>query len=128
LHSNKFLFGIGFLVAGLTAFYMFRLYFSIFWSKEPEYSSKPHESPATMTVPLIILAIGTIFAGFIPFSKLVTSDGRAFEAHINMAVAIPAVLIGLAGIGLAFVMYKNKTSIPDKVVSFLRRYRKFIYI
>jgi NADH-quinone oxidoreductase subunit L len=127
LHHNKFLFGVEYLVAGITAFYMFRLYFSVFWGKEADYSHKPQESPATMTIPLIILTIGTVFAGFIPFSKLVTSDGKAFVSHIEMAVAIPAVLIGLLGIGLAFVMYKNVTSIPDKIASTFKRSYKWTY-
>ena len=127
LHHNTFMFGVMYLVAGVTAFYMFRLYFSVFWGKEVDYSSKPHESPATMTVPLIILAFGAIFAGFIPFNQLVTSDGKAFESHINMAVAIPSVLIGLAGIGLAFVMYKNATSIPDKIAATFKHSYKWAY-
>ena len=95
-HHNKILFAVEYAVAGLTAFYMFRLYFSIFWGKETHYHHTPHEAPATMTIPLIILAIGSVFAGFIPFSELVTSDGKAFETHIEMMVAIPSVLIGLA--------------------------------
>jgi NADH-quinone oxidoreductase subunit L len=127
LHSDKFLFGIEYLVAGITAFYMFRLYFNIFWGKEPDYSTKPHEAPATMTIPLILLAIGTVFAGYIPFNKLVTSDGKAFASHIELAVAIPSILIGLFGIGLAFVMYKNKTSIPDKIASTFKNLYKWIY-
>ena len=51
-HSNKLLFAVEYVVAGLTAFYMFRLYFSIFWGKETHYHHTPHEAPATMTIPL----------------------------------------------------------------------------
>jgi NADH-quinone oxidoreductase subunit L len=72
-----------------------------------------------MTVPLIILAIGSIFAGFIPFSKLVTSDGKIFESHIEFMVAIPSVLIALAGIGIASIMYKKETALPDRLASTL---------
>jgi len=75
-HSNKFLFAVEYAVAGITAFYMFRLYFSIFWGKDTHYQHEPHEAPATMTIPLIILAIGAAVSGFIPFNKLVTSDGK----------------------------------------------------
>lgn len=117
LHHNKVLFAVEYLVAGLTAFYMFRLYFSIFWGKETHYHHKPHEAPPTMTIPLVILALGSVFTGFIPFSKLVTSDGQAFESHIEMTVAIPSVLIGLAGIGLAFIMYRKESRIPDKIAA-----------
>jgi NADH-quinone oxidoreductase subunit L len=127
LHHNKFLFSVEYAVAGLTAFYMFRLYFNIFWGNETHYHSIPHEAPATMTVPLILLAAGSVFAGFIPFNELVTTDGRAFESEIEWAVAIPSVLIGLAGIGIAFVMYGKKTEIPDKLAATFKYTYKWAY-
>jgi NADH-quinone oxidoreductase subunit L len=116
-HGNKLLFAVEYAVAGLTAFYMFRLYFSVFWGKETHYHHTPHEAPATMTIPLIILAVGSVFTGFIPFSKLVTSDGRIFESHIEMMIAIPSVLIGLAGIGVAYLMYRKQSALPDRMAS-----------
>jgi NADH-quinone oxidoreductase subunit L len=116
-HHNKVLWAIEFIVAGLTAFYMFRLYFSIFWGKETHYHHTPHEAPATMTIPLIVLAIGSVFTGFIPFNELVTTDGKGFETELEMIVAIPSVLIGLIGIIVAWVMYKKETSIPDKLAA-----------
>jgi len=116
-HHNKFLFGVEYVVAGLTAFYMFRLYFNIFWGKEAHYHHTPHEAPATMTIPLIILSLGAIFAGFIPFNELVTSDGKVFETEIEWIVAIPSVLVGLAGIGVAFIMYRKETAIPDRLAA-----------
>lgn len=116
-HNNMPLFIIEFAVAGLTAFYMFRLYYSIFWGKETKYHHTPHEAPATMTIPLMILAFGSVFAGFLPFHNLVTSDGMPFEAHIEYAVAIPSVLIGLLGIGIATVMYRKETLLPVRLAS-----------
>lgn len=129
-HHNKILFGIEFLVAGLTAFYMFRLYYSIFWGKDTHYHHTPHESPLVMTIPLMFLAVASIFSGFLPFHELVTSDGIPFESHIDFAIAIPSVLIGLAGIFIAWVMYRKPTAIPDKVAASIGRlyiwsYRKF---
>jgi NADH-quinone oxidoreductase subunit L len=126
-HHNKILFAVEYAVAGLTAFYMFRLYFNIFWGKETHYHHTPHEAPATMTIPLIILATASVFAGFIPFHELVTSDGKAFESHIDYAVAIPSVLIGLVGIAVAFIMYKRETSIPDKMASTFKNGYKWAY-
>jgi len=117
---NKILFAVEYAVAGLTAFYMFRLYFNIFWGKETHYHHTPHEAPATMTVPLIILAAASVFSGFIHFNHLVTTDGKPFESELEMTVAIPAVLIGLLGIGLAYIMYRKETNIPDKVASTLK--------
>lgn len=116
-HHNKILFAIEFLVAGLTAFYMFRLYYSIFWGKETHYHHTPHESPLVMTIPLMILAFGSIFAGFLPFTQMVTSDGIPFEAHLDYSIAIPSVLIALLGIGMATLMYKKGNALPDKVAA-----------
>jgi NADH-quinone oxidoreductase subunit L len=126
-HHNKFLFAVEYAVAGLTAFYMFRLYFNIFWGKEIHYHHTPHEAPATMTLPLIVLAIGSAFTGLIPFNKLVTADGKIFETEIEWIVAIPSVLIGLLGIAAAFTMYKKETEIPDKLVSTFKYGYKWAY-
>ena len=126
-HHDKILFAIEYAVAGLTAFYMFRLYFSIFHGVDRHYHHTPHESPAVMTIPLIILAFGSVFAGFLPFSKLVSSDGVPFESHIEWGIAIPSILIGLAGITVAWVMYKKETAIPDRIASTFRLSYKWAY-
>lgn len=127
LHHNKLLFAVEYAVAGLTAFYMFRLYFSIFWGKETHYHHTPHEAPATMTIPLIILAIGSLFTGFIPFNELVTSDGKSFETDLELIVAIPSVLIGILGIVIAYIMYNKETAIPDKLVATFKYSYKWAY-
>jgi NADH-quinone oxidoreductase subunit L len=127
LHHNKILFAIEYAVAGLTAFYMFRLYFSVFHGHDRHYHHTPHESPATMTVPLIILAFGSVFAGFLPFSRLVTSDGAPFESHIDWSVAIPSVAIGLLGIGIAWVMYRKETTLPDRMASLFKHSYRWAY-
>jgi NADH-quinone oxidoreductase subunit L len=124
---NKLLFAVEYAVAGLTAFYMFRLYFNIFWSKETHYHHTPHEAPATMTIPLIILAIGSVFAGFLPFHSLVTSDGKAMETELELIVAIPSVLIGILGIGIAWVMYKKENALSDKVAASMKYFYKWTY-
>lgn len=116
---NKILFGIEFLVAGLTAFYMFRLYFNIFWGEDKHYHHTPHESPLVMTIPLMILAFASIFSGYLPFTELVTGDKTPFEAHMNFAIAVPSVLIGLIGIGAAWILYKKRSVVPDKVAASL---------
>ncbi|MGE5382390.1 MAG: NADH-quinone oxidoreductase subunit L [Omnitrophica WOR_2 bacterium] len=127
LHHNQILFGIEYLVAGITAFYMFRLYFNIFWGKNTHYHHTPHESPLTMTIPLMILAFGAVVAGFLPFNELVTSDGLPFESHIDYAVAIPSVLIGLVGILLAMTMYRKESLVPVKVANAFGAFYKGAY-
>lgn len=112
---NKIIYIIGVIVAGLTAFYMFRLYFGIFWGKDTKYEHTPHESPASMTFPLLFLAFMSIAAGYIHFSEYVTADKVPFEAHLNYPLAAIAVGVGVFGILLAYVFYKKPTNIPDKV-------------
>lgn len=116
-HSNKLIFASAMFVAGLTAFYMFRLYFRIFWHEEPKYHHTPHESPLTMTIPLMMLAFASIFAGYLPFSEMVTSDHLPFEGHIDYMVAIPSVIVGLIGITVAFVFYRRPSTVPDVIIS-----------
>ena len=98
-------------IAGLTAFYMFRLYYGIFWGKENKAlhaEHVPHEAPATMTVPLVFLAVVTLFAGWIPFGHFVSSDGQAYTIHINTTVAIVSLCVAAAGIALATWMYMRE--------------------
>jgi len=114
-HSNKMLFAIEYIVAGLTAFYMFRLYYGIFWGKKTQYHHTPHEAPYVMTIPLMVLAFGSMFSGFLPFHNWVTSDGLSFESHIDWMIAIPSVLIAVLGIVIATVMYKKESPLPDKM-------------
>jgi NADH-quinone oxidoreductase subunit L len=126
-HHNKILFSIEYLVAGLTAFYMFRLYYSIFWGKATHYHHTPHEAPYVMTIPLMVLAFGAVFAGFLPFNELVTSDGLPFEAHLDYSIAIPSVLIALLGIGLATAMYRKTNTLPDKLAGVFGNGYKWAY-
>lgn len=126
-HGNKMLFAIEYIVAGLTAFYMFRLYYGIFWGKETHYHHTPHEAPKVMTIPLMILAFGSVFAGFLPFHNMVTSDGLGFESHIDWMIAIPSVLIGVLGIVIATVMYKKESTMPDKIAGTFKYLYKWAY-
>jgi len=115
---NKLIYFIGVFVAGLTAFYMFRIYFGIFWGKDTKYEHKPHESPSSMTFPLLFLALLSIIGGFIPFSEFVTADKAGFEAHLNYPLAAVAVGIGLIGIALAWIFYKKENDLAEKMVNF----------
>ena len=113
--KSTFIFILGLIISALTAFYMFRLYFSIFWGKEQHYHSTPHEAPLVMTLPLMLLSIGAIFAGLLPFASFVTSDGIPLVTHLNWAVAIPAILVGVLGALTAMVFYRKETNLPEKI-------------
>lgn len=106
------------MVAGMTAFYMFRIYYLIFhWKKHetPEGHHDPHDMPWTMTLPLIILAVVSCVAGFLPFGELVTANGKALETHTNWTVAISSICVALVGIGLATVMYYKENKLPARM-------------
>ncbi|MEQ8359445.1 MAG: NADH-quinone oxidoreductase subunit L [Cytophagales bacterium] len=113
--THPIYFGIAVLVAGLTAFYMFRLYFIVFWGKEKSYNHSPHEAPAIMLVPMMVLAGGSMLAGFIPFGNFISSDGEMFALHINWPVATTSVIVALVGIVAAWKFYKNETDAADKM-------------
>jgi len=117
---NKVIFFSSVLVAGLTAFYMSRLYFSIFFGKHQHYHHTPHESPLIMSGPLMFLAVLAAVAGYIPFHHLVTSDGVGFDAHFHWNIAIPVTLLAFGGMGLAAFMYLKPTTVPDKIAGSLK--------
>ena len=106
-------------IAAMTAFYMFRLYYGIFWGKENKElhaHHTPHESPLAMTFPLIFLAAVTCVAGFIPFGTLVSSNGEAYHIHLDATVAITSVLIAILSIAIATWMYaRSSQPVADKL-------------
>lgn len=115
--SNQLLFWVEWIVAGLTAFYMFRLYFGIFWGKDTVYKHAPHESPLSMTLPLMFLAVISAIAGFVPFSQFISPDLVGYTTHIHMNIAAMSVGIGVIGIAIAWIMYKKESNIADRVSS-----------
>lgn len=108
-------------VAGMTAFYMFRLYYKIFWWNNPDYGHHtPHEAPMTMTFPLIFLGLVSIVAGFIPFGEFVTWNREAYHIHIDWTVAGSSIAIAVVGIVLATVMYRKENNIPEMLANKFR--------
>ena len=99
-------------IAGMTAFYMFRLYYCIFWGKTNDNYAHhtPHESPVVMTLPLIILAAITVVAGWaMPFGHFVSSNGHAYDIHLDATVATTSIVVAVLAIILATWMYAGKT-------------------
>lgn len=98
-------------IAGMTAFYMFRLYYGIFWgtpyNKKPNYNPNvhPHECSLSMTIPLMVLAGITCAAGFIPFGHLVSSNGEAYTIHLDTTVMITSLCVAITSILIATWMY-----------------------
>ena len=98
-------------IAGMTAFYMFRLYYGIFWgteNKELHAAHTPHESPLSMSFPLLFLATITCVAGFIPFGHFTSSNGTAYDIHLDWTVATTSIIVAVVAILLASYIYKGE--------------------
>ena len=135
------LWGLGVLTAGLTSFYMFRLLFLTFFGK-PQYDERKvhvHESPKSMTVPLIILAILSVCGGW-PAAPHLMGGANYFKDFLAPVVATAAepaaaaaessgggdilqaligapVIAGLLGFLLAWWLYIKSPKTPKKLAS-----------
>ena len=116
-HSNKLIYGVALFTAALTSFYMFRLYFSIFWSKESTLQHHHGEGTWSMKLPLLILAACAVLVGFVPFSNFITSDGKALETHIDLIFSIAPVGLTLIAISIAAYLYKKENDTPSKLAA-----------
>jgi NADH-quinone oxidoreductase subunit L len=139
--GSKLLWFVGLATAGLTAFYMWRLMNMTFYGKSrvaPAVQKHVHESPASMTVPLTLLAIGSVLAGWLGTPKLwnLPEGFRAFERWLQPAFASTAaeaahegahnaslewllmglsVAVAIIGIAIARYFYHSRPSIPDSI-------------
>ncbi len=125
---NPAIYWVALITSGLTAFYMFRLYFSIFWNKEHHPHGAHHgEGGFLMMMPLLLLSVGAAAAGFIPFGHFVSSDGTLLETKFHLAFSIAPVALGLIGIFTAMWFYKKPTDKPDRIAASLNGLYKATY-
>ncbi|GLW32130.1 NADH-quinone oxidoreductase subunit L [Actinoplanes regularis] len=122
---QAWLFGTAALVgAGLTAFYMTRLFVLTFHGPEryTEEIKHPHESPAIMTIPLILLAIGSIGAGWVMSTSVPEWLSPVFgaeqaEAHGVLShnmITILSLVVTVLGAGLAWVLFRKGTALEPQ--------------
>jgi NADH-quinone oxidoreductase subunit L len=136
--SNKLIYYAAVSTAALTAFYMFRLYFNIFWNKPYMPAHNPGskgaqthgEGPATLLIPLIILGSLSIVAGLLPFSRYITSDGLPITTELHLGFSIAPVLLAIGGILFAAALYKNSNNRSSEITRILKgfytaSYKKF---
>ena len=134
-HGDKGVYILGIVAAFLTSVYIFRLIFITFLGKyrggeAPQHGehvpAEPHESPAVMVVPMLILAAGAIAAGLanlpgfsilgIPeswMSNLLTGHGEPFPTGI----AVSSSLVAALGIGVAYAIYVRRIITPEKIMA-----------
>ncbi len=118
-------------VAAMTAFYMFRLYYGIFWgteNKEAHAHHTPHEAPWTMTFPLIFLSVVTCLCGFLPFGHFVSASGQAYDIHLDWTVAGTSIVIAVCSICLATYIYKGESQpVADRLFKTFPRLHQAAY-
>jgi NADH-quinone oxidoreductase subunit L len=128
---NPVMGGIMTVIASMTAFYMFRLYHSIFWgkeNKEAHTAHTPHESSWTMTFPLLFLAVVTCVAGFIPFGEFVTGNGEIYHIELDVTVVAISVTAALISFGLATWMYARPSQpVADALEKRFAKLHKAVY-
>jgi NADH-quinone oxidoreductase subunit L len=137
---------VGWLTAGMTAFYMFRLLFLTFHGQsrvDHEVEHHIHESPNSMLIPLMILAALSVVGGWIGiggrFEKFlepviakaaevpVEAARPGVAASPEAALMVASVAIALAGIGLAWFLYIKRTELPDKIAKSLAGFYRLVY-
>lgn len=123
------------LIAFMTAFYMWRLCFMTFFGKPRDQHrfDHAHESPRSMTWPLIFLAFLSVFAGWVGipwlshgFSSFVY-HGEPHHAEPSWALMIISTIVGVSGIGLAYLIYYKKAISAEKIVSRVRPIHKLLF-
>ena len=110
---------MGVFTSMLTAFYMFRLYFSIFHNKEPQVQAHHREGTFSMKLSLLVLTVCTALAGFVPFSSFVTSNGVPLETHLGIAFSAIPVVLSIAAILFASGLYRKQNDMPDRIATSL---------
>ncbi|RXJ02912.1 NADH-quinone oxidoreductase subunit L [Anaerobacillus alkaliphilus] len=124
-NGDPFLFIIASITAAMTAFYMFRLFFKVFTGKyrgsdsleAGEHHHEPHESPKVMTIPLIVLAVLAVVAGYVN-TPIFGFGLEAFlteglnvgkQAHGELWLVGYSILIAAVGFGLSYLIYFKGT-------------------
>jgi len=140
----KFAWFIGTVVAFMTAFYMFRLWWMVFKGepRDKYLYDHAHESPSTMTVPLVLLAICSVFVGAIfgyplehgyihSFLGPVLTPAHAEAHHMSAALSnglmILSIVLALGGIYVSYLYYIQKPELPGKTIKAFRPVHSFFY-
>lgn len=116
--GNYLLFAMGILTAFITAVFMTKLLVVTFFG-EKRYHGHPHESPAVMTIPLIVLSVFAVVAGFVGVPGLDPNFASFFEhaGHgehkFNFFVAGLSTIIVFAGIALGWAIYGKRVVAPE---------------
>jgi NADH-quinone oxidoreductase subunit L len=139
-HGHVLLWLIGAIVAGMTSFYMFRLLFMTFYGEsrvDHHTEAHIHESPKVMTVPLMVLAVGSVLAGYLGLPKWLgpnffehwlepvfepvqavaatTEEAVHHSAGLEIGMAAVSVAIAVIGFLIAYTTYAKKSDRAERV-------------
>jgi NADH-quinone oxidoreductase subunit L len=125
-HHAPWMYWVGTITAGLTAFYVFRAMFMTFFG-EYRGHEHPHESPAVITVPLAALAVLSVVGGFIRVPVWLEKFFPAVEAPEEFSLVAISVVAGVGGIAIAYLMYVAKPELAESVSSSLGGLYRLVY-
>jgi NADH-quinone oxidoreductase subunit L len=115
-HRHPAFYWIGVITAGMTAFYVFRSIFLAFFGKYRG-NQHAHESPLIMTAPLMVLAVLSLFGGFLPLPHFLEPVFPHHEEGEAGMLGMIATAVGLGGILLAYIFYVAKPALSDSMAS-----------
>jgi len=123
---HPWMYWVGLLTAFMTAFYVFR---ALFWTFFGEYRghAHPHESPISMTGPLMVLAVLSLFGGFINIPHWLEAFTHEHEPHVDSMIAMLPFAAGFGGIALAYFMYVVSPGVPEKIATSFSGLYRLIY-
>jgi NADH-quinone oxidoreductase subunit L len=110
---RPWMFWIGAITAGITAFYIFRAYFMAFFGTYRGHHH-PHESPAVMTLPLIVLAVLSLFGGMLDVPAWL-SPAFPFSEHDNVTAMVISATCGIGGIIIAIFLYVIRPALAESL-------------
>jgi NADH-quinone oxidoreductase subunit L len=119
---------VGVITAGMTAFYVSRAMFLCFFGTYRGHHH-PHESPASMTVPLTVLALLSLGGGYLPVPKFlepVFETAHVAEAHHEAWLIYVSVAVVAIGIGFAWLLYLGKPAMSDAMARAFRPIHVFL--
>ncbi len=121
---HRGIFWVVVIAAGLTPFYMTRQAMVVFFGKaRTEHSEHAHESPLVMIIPLILLAIPAVCAGYAPVEHFFFHEiGSLAEPEVPSFVPTIFMAAFLAGLGLAFLIYRNVEKDPVRIPFLAQRF------
>jgi NADH-quinone oxidoreductase subunit L len=115
-HYAPWMYWVGVLTAGMTAFYIWRAMFLTFFG-EYRGHAHPHESPAVMTMPLVVLALLSLGGGFLNVPKFLEPVIPPAKEGEDLGLMLISVAAGLGGIGLAYLFYMARPGLPDRLAA-----------